>query len=98
MKVKTGASIAGLQRCMTPVLIVADGIWHSLKQELVVTSGLDGTHSVKSLHYCGKAVDLCTRYFNDTQKAHAVKLLKEQLGFAYTVLSEPTHIHVQFNY
>ena len=97
MKIKPGATIAGLDIRMRPVLIVASKVWQSLNQELVVTSGLDGTHSPGSLHYYGLALDFRTRYFNDTQQDHAGRLLAEKLGDSFVVVDEGNHIHVQYN-
>ena len=97
MKIKPGATIAGLDIRMRPVLIAAHNVWQSMNQEVVVTSGLDGEHSPGSLHYYGLAVDLRTRYFTDSQRGHAGQLLAEKLGTSFTVIDEGNHIHVQYN-
>jgi len=102
MKIKESASLAGLDPRVRPILILADDIWTVLGQELVVTSGLDGSHSAGSLHYYGLAVDLRTRYFTVAQAKKAAERLKAQLARVdrddgkYTVLLEQTHIHAHF--
>ena len=67
------------------------------ERELHVTSIRDGNHSAGSLHYYGYAVDLRSRYFNETDKAKAVSLLKSNLGKDYDVISHPSHIHVEYD-
>ena len=97
MKIKQGANISGIKIEMRPVLVAAEMIWRHHGQELVVTSGLDGTHSAGSLHYYGYALDLRSNYFTGTEKASAVNALRAALGGDYDVVSHPTHIHVEFD-
>ncbi len=97
MKIKEGVILAGLKLPMRKVLKTANKIWANHGQELVVTSGLDGTHSAGSYHYYGYAVDLRTRYFDEDRKSLIASELKKRLGGMYTVVLEKTHIHVQFN-
>jgi hypothetical protein len=96
MKIKEGANIAGLQLPMREVLIKADKIWSLFREELVITSGLDGEHSAGSLHYYGYAVDLRSRYFTEGEKTSVVERLKEDLGSDYHVVAHKTHIHVEY--
>jgi hypothetical protein len=97
MKIKDGATIAGLDIRMRPALIAADKIWESLGQDLVVTSGLDGTHSAGSLHYYGRALDFRTRYFSETDRHLAAARLREQAGEQYDVVEHSSHIHIEFD-
>jgi hypothetical protein len=97
MKVKEGVKLSGLEFIMRKVLIDADKIWEENNQELVVTSTTESVHSASSLHYFGLAVDLRTRYFDDVTKQKVYKTLIKELGEKYTVILEPTHIHVQLN-
>lgn len=97
MKTKEGVKLAGLEFIMREVLINADEIWSDNGQELVVTSTTESVHSAASLHYYGLAVDFRTRYFDDITKQKVYKQLLKKLGDKYTVVSEPTHIHVQLN-
>ena len=98
MKIKSGASLSGLQIEMRKVLLTTNKMWKSNGQNLVVTSGTDGTHSAGSMHYYGYALDLRTRYFSSSVKSKIAKDLQKKLGAKYYVLNEKTHIHVQFNF
>lgn len=96
MVVEEGANIWGLDISMRKVLAVAESIWASHGKELVITSGMDNIHSAKSLHYYGYAVDLRTRYFDDSVIPTIVKEMKAALGESYEVLFEKDHIHVGY--
>ena len=97
MKIKEGVIMQGLQLEMREVLKCADQVWKSLKQELVVTSALDGTHSAGSYHYFGYALDFRTNYFTPNEKKQAARDLRLMLSAKYFVLEESNHIHVQYN-
>ena len=95
MKIKPGVTLNGLDLSMRMVLMVADEIWKSFGQELVVTSALDGTHSASSLHYYGYALDFRTRYFTEPQKWEVFELLSSSLPKSFVVYMHDTHIHVE---
>lgn len=97
MKIKDGVNIQGLNIHMRPVLIAADELWGEHGEELVVTSGLEGTHSAGSLHYYGRAVDLRTRYFSDATKYRTAGKLYRKLGREYDIVVHRTHIHVEYD-
>ena len=97
MQLKQGVILCGLDIRMRRVLIAADRIWHSLGQELVVTSGLDGVHSAGSLHYYGLALDFRTRYFSPDEAEAAAAVLQETLGEKFDVVLHSTHIHVELD-
>lgn len=97
MKIKQGANISGIKIEMRHVLVAAEMIWRHHGQELVVTSGLDGTHSAGSLHYYGYALDLRTRYFTGAEQASVANALRAALGGSYDVVSHASHIHVEFD-
>ena len=96
MKIKEGVILHGLKLEMRTVLINAEKLWKAFGQELVVTAGLDGTHSAGSLHYYGFALDFRTRYFSDKEKRNIKMLLSQKLSIDYQVISHPTHIHVEY--
>ena len=79
---------------MRAVLREADRIWSQHNQELVVTSGLDGTHGPTSWHYFGCAIDFRTRYFDDDERDDVYDELVEALP-AYDIIKHDTHIHVE---
>lgn len=92
---KTGVQLAGLQLPMRKVLKTAAELWAEHGQTIVVTSGLEGTHSPGSLHYYGYALDFRSRYFSPETVAKLCDQLRSALGTDYLVLDEKTHIHVQ---
>ena len=99
MKIKEGVIMSD-KPVMRRLLITADRIWKKHKQILVVTSGMEGTHSAGSYHYYGYAYDFRTRYFDEETKTKVAKELQEALDKyvpkLYKVVKEPTHIHVQW--
>ena len=101
MKIKKGVILAGLDIKMRPALIIADRIWKGYNQELVVTSGLEGTHSARSLHYYGLALDFRTRYFSEQEAYKVREELENELEVyegaynSYDVVREATHIHIE---
>ena len=82
---------------MRPALIGAEEIWEDHGETLVVTCGLDGTHSAGSLHYYGLALDFRTNYFSDQTKKEVARKLQEFLGDDFDVVLESTHLHVEFD-
>ena len=61
------------------------------------TSGLEGTHSLESGHYHGRAVDFATKDIPKDQHDMLVHEVQSILGRKYFVLNEGTHIHIQRN-
>ena len=82
---------------MRPALIGAEEIWEDHGETLVVTCGLDGTHSAGSLHYYGLALDFRTYYFSDQTKKEVARRLQEFLGDDFDVVLEATHCHVEWD-
>ncbi len=96
MILKTGVKIQGIRNELLYALNVADKIYSSFGEELVITSLVDGGHGVGSFHYNGLAADLRTRYFDrPTQERVHLRLIKS-LGNDYDVILEPDHIHLEF--
>jgi hypothetical protein len=97
MQIDNGATIAGLDIRMRPVLIAADRIWKKYGNELVVTCGLNGVHSAGSLHYYGLALDFRTRYFTATEKTAVEREMAADLGDDFDVVMHNTHMHVEYD-
>lgn len=96
MMIKPGVSLQGLQLPMRLVLIVAEEAYKSRGRELVVTSGTEGQHSARSLHYYGYALDFRIKGI-PLDIIHSIVLtLRQELGDSYRVLLEATHIHVEY--
>jgi len=96
MKLKDGVRLFQVKPQVILAAMIARDIWEELGQELVITSGSEGSHSQYSAHYRGDALDFRTRYFNDVETAKAAKELTERLGTDFFVLVEKTHIHLQW--
>ena len=108
MKIKSGATIAGLKIPMWRVIVEASRIWEEHGQELVITSGLDGTHSPRSAHPFGYALDLRTKVWltesgapDHKKAAQVAEELEIALGSEYRVIYEDfisgnEHIHVHW--
>ncbi len=96
MIIKKGVKIAGLRPEMLVAIIVIDYIYLKFNRELVITSALDGVHSVGSLHYVGLAIDTRTRFFSALQSKQIVVMIRRNLGIEFDVVLEKTHIHIEF--
>lgn len=83
---------------MRDALIAAEELWKKHGQELVVTSGMDGTHSAYSWHYYGYAVDFRSSYFMPPEAEQVAKQLQAALGTKYWVKFEKDHIHCQWQF
>lgn len=104
---KQGVKIQGLSPEIVMACLVADTVWrdHGRPEGVTITSVVDGVHSKKSLHYAGNskvndlanAIDCRTRYFNDDVKLKVLYDLKLNLTDEFDVVSEDTHIHVEFD-
>ncbi len=82
---------------MNLALLIAGSIFAEQQMDMWITSGDDGSHSAKSLHWLGCAVDLRTRHLPDTVITRIVTLLKLALSDAYDVVLESTHIHIEWD-
>jgi hypothetical protein len=69
----------------------ADLVWGELGLEPTCTSGNDGKHGVRSLHYADRALDL---RFWDVLEVVAQRL-RAHLPEYYDVIVESDHVHVE---
>lgn len=97
MKLKAGVNISSLKPPMVVALMVANDLYKLFNIELVVTSGMDGSHTHGSKHFQGLACDLRVRDFNPQTLPGIIQTLKGNLGSSYFVLLEKDHIHIQYN-
>lgn len=80
------------------IMEVAERIWEQeFGRDCVVTSLMGGEHSRNSKHYSGEAVDIRSRDLEEDQLDLAMVELQKQLGDAYDVVLEPTHIHIEYD-
>jgi len=102
MILKEGTTFGGMDSAIILAAIVADGVWQELgvTAGVTLTSGTDGKHSARSLHYAenspnglARAIDL--RTWNVDPHAAAEKLRK-RLNSHFDVVVESTHIHLEY--
>lgn len=98
MKYKLGVDAEDIRHQIWFAIGFAEALSEALGYgEVVVTSLRDGTHSAKSLHYEGLAMDLRTRNLTAEQICGWVSLLKKYLDpRGFDVVLEEDHIHVEF--
>jgi len=94
MLIKAGVDISRLEPEIRKRLIdIAIIVWRIEKQELVITSTFEGTHSERSLHYANLAVDIRSyKKWKEVRKA-----LRDKLGLEYDIIAEPDHIHIEYD-
>lgn len=95
---KAGVIYRGLNPVMRKAIKVAEEVYESHGKTLVITSGLEGTHSANSYHYFGCAVDLRTNYFTPEEIKVVAAEIQGKLGFPYEVIVEKTHIHLEYDW
>ena len=72
---------------------IARIVWSIEKEELVITSTYEGTHSEGSLHYADLAEDIRRH-----KKGQEVRdELKNKFGMDYDVVLEDDHIHIEYD-
>ena len=96
LALKEGVRLSGLRPELAVALVALHDIYNSQGAALVITSGVEGKHSMGSGHYRGCALDLRTRDLSSQQVATVLKRAREQLGLDFLVLQEADHIHVEF--
>jgi len=65
--------------------------------EVVITSGIEGTHAVRSFHYIGRALDFRTSMLTDSQRSVVHDRLRQTLGVEYDVVFEGDHFHIEYD-
>ena len=93
----------GVQPRLINILVAVANAAQGLSvSEVVITAGIDGTHSQNSLHYALRALDVRSKNFptNHAKEAFA-STLRAELGKDYQVLLEDLggpneHFHIQF--
>lgn len=94
---KEGVTVSGVWPLLFDAIIITADVYALHGKELVVTSISDGTHSVNSFHYKGRAFDCRTRYFTKDEQKDVVSDLKSALGDDFDVVLESDHIHVEYD-
>ena len=94
LRFKDGVSIFGLQPEILWALDKCVQMW--MVKYVTVTSARGGTHSRKSLHYAGHAVDLRNNDMTTSQRQETLISVREILGVNYDFLDEGDHFHLEY--
>ena len=85
--------------------MVVDSVYRRGGYEATLTSGSDGQHVGKPVagdtldpHYTGKALDFRTNDLKPEDLPHITEALKLCLGDEFVVLSEASHLHIQYGH
>jgi len=94
MLIKAGVDISRLRPEIRKKLNeIARRVWSIEKEELIITSTYEGSHSEGSLHYADLAVDI-RRHKNGTLVRQE---LRDKLGMDYDIVLEADHIHIEYD-
>jgi hypothetical protein len=91
MLLKLGVDISRLADQVRRALATIDRVFQKAGEEAVITSTYEGTHGPASLHYANRAIDL------RLPKADLIPELTHELGPAFDVVRESTHIHIEYD-
>lgn len=98
MLLKIGANIDLLHPKLRSRFDDIDSVFKKYSNvEGVITSGNDSRHSVGSLHYKWKAIDLRVWYVSKDKLNLLVEELQEKLGHEFDVVLEIDHIHIEYD-
>jgi len=96
MRLKPGVRIGGLKPEMVMASNIVGSVYQNFNKELVITSGTEGSHSLRSAHYRGEAIDTRIYYFAEDILEDVERALKTALGPDFIVLLEDTHFHIEW--
>lgn len=99
MQLKRGVHIHKLKVQMLLGAIIVSHVYADHGLECIITSGSDGTHMHKSLHYTGLALDFRVRDCPEIERPALVQDLRRALGDEFDVVWKhgKTHIHVEWD-
>ena len=95
VRVKPGVSLFGTQPEMLWATDRLAEVW--IGPFLVITSGRGDSHSIKSRHYSGLALDYRSRDLTNKQIHETVKVGKKALGEDYDFFFENDHFHCEYD-
>jgi hypothetical protein len=96
LTLKPDVRIFGLRPEIVIAILVAERAYAEIGCELMLTSGIEGTHSAGSLHYAGSAVDFRTLNVAPDKLKPLVEKIRAALGPDFDVLLETNHLHAEF--
>lgn len=96
LALKPGVRLTGIRPEMIIAVIAASALFEREGVDCIITSGIDGKHSVTSLHYTGAALDFRTKHVSREAANRISHHLRHALGRDFDVIHESTHIHVEY--
>lgn len=97
LSLKRDVRLALLQPVMVFAVIVVDDAYAARGLECVVTSGSEGRHMPKSLHYSGNALDFRILNVPPGMRDSLFSDIRSRLGVQFDVVVEKDHLHVEFD-
>ena len=97
LSLKPGVRVLGLRPEILLFVMAAQAAYAKRGADLVITSGIEGTHSRGSEHYTGLAVDVRTSNLAPSQVTDVIAELKAALGPDFDILLEDDHLHAEWD-
>lgn len=94
--IKPGVDISGVSAEIALIIPIVQNIFEFHGSPMVITSVLDGDHSLTSLHYIGHAIDFRTRTLATTSQKALTQDISDALGPQFDVILESNHLHIEF--
>ena len=97
---KPGIKVYGLKPEALFGILICSSVFSDHGQKFTLTSVTDTAPGrvPKTLHVEGLAFDIRTRDLRGVLAGVMASRLREALGFEFTVVEEPDHIHVELDY
>lgn len=64
---------------------------------ITISGGDEGTHSTKSKHWIGHAIDCFCMPWNEEEKSSFAEQIRMRLPSGYDVVPEVTHVHIEYD-
>ena len=96
LMLKPDVRITGLRPEIILAIVAAERAYAEIGCELMLTSGIEGSHGRGSLHFAGCAVDLRTQNVPAGKLQPLVESIRAALGADFDVVLESTHLHAEF--
>lgn len=96
LSLKPGVRITGMRPEILLAILVAERAYAEAGYELMVTSCVEGKHSVGSFHYAGSAADLRTNNVPAEKLQVLVGKIRAAIGADFDVVLEADHLHLEF--
>jgi len=97
IRMKRGVVLVSSEVHIWTIILAARNAYAAHGKDVIITSGIDGTHKSNSLHYKGRAIDLRTNHLDDSQRVEIMADLRSKLGNSFDVVFEGNHFHCEYD-